>query len=83
LYQNYTNPFNPRTIIQFDIPRREYVKLEIIDVLGRVVSTQVNGELAAGKYKAEVDMSNSPSGIYFYKLTAGSYNETKKLLLIK
>lgn len=83
LYQNYPNPFNPRTIIQFDIPRREYVKLEIIDVLGRVVNTQVNGELAAGKYKAEVDMSNSPSGIYFYKLTAGSYNETKKLLYIK
>ncbi|MBE2228577.1 MAG: T9SS type A sorting domain-containing protein [Ignavibacteria bacterium] len=83
LYQNYPNPFNPRTIIQFDIPQREYVKLEIIDVLGRVVSTQVNGELAAGKYKAEVDMSNASSGIYFYKLTTGRFSDTKKLLLMK
>jgi hypothetical protein len=83
LYQNYPNPFNPNTVILFDIPKNENVKLEVMDILGRVIKTVYSGRLNAGKYRSEIDMSDVSSGIYFYNLSAGSFNETKKMILIK
>ncbi len=88
LYQNYPNPFNPTTKIRFDIPqvgqRHAFdLQLKIYDVLGRVVATLVNENLNPGTYEADWDGSNFASGIYFYTLSAGEFNLTKKLVLLK
>jgi len=81
--QNYPNPFNPTTTISFDIPSRSFVSLKIFDILGREVSTIVSGELEAGSYTRRWNARNMASGVYFYRLTAGSFVETKKLILLK
>lgn len=81
--QNYPNPFNPFTHIIFDLPVRSETSLIVYDQLGREVEILVNEELAPGSYKFDWDASNYPSGIYFYRLQAGEYTETKKLVLIK
>ena len=83
LSQNYPNPFNPSTVIKFQVASPRFVKLSIYDALGREVESIVNEQLNAGTYEADWDGINFPSGIYFYKLTAGDYVETKKMLLIK
>jgi len=87
LYQNYPNPFNPSTVIQFTIPVGDAymrpVQLKIYDILGKEVATLVNGEISAGKHEVEWNATNFPSGVYFYKLTVGSFTETKKMLMIK
>ena len=83
LYQNYPNPFNPVTIIKYEIPKNTYVKLEIFDVLGRKITTLVNEEKQAGRYKEEFDASVLASGIYYYRIVAGSFTSTKKMLLLK
>jgi hypothetical protein len=83
LMQNYPNPFNPSTTISFAIPSRSRVSLKIFDVLGREVSTIVFEEMAAGSYTRQWNASTLASGVYFYRLQAGTYNETKKLLLLK
>ncbi|MEJ2507497.1 MAG: T9SS type A sorting domain-containing protein [Ignavibacteriaceae bacterium] len=83
LEQNYPNPFNPSTNIQFNIPNREFVLLKIYDVLGNEIMTLINEEKLAGGYNVEFDASNLPSGVYFYTLTAGSFNQTRKMLLLK
>jgi hypothetical protein len=78
LNQNYPNPFNPITNVKFQIPNEAFVKLIVSDVLGREVATLVNEQLNAGIYKVDWDGTNYPSGVYFYKLAAGDYSETKK-----
>ncbi len=83
LSNNYPNPFNPTTTIEFQIPIRTQVLLTIYDILGREVSKLVDSELSAGKYKFIFDASNLPSGLYFYRLTADGFNQTKKLMLLK
>jgi hypothetical protein len=83
LYQNYPNPFNPTTLIGFSISDRGFVSLKVYDVLGKQVTTIVNEEKLAGTYQIEFDGSKLPSGVYFYRLIAGSYIQTKKLLLLK
>ena len=99
LYQNYPNPFNPTTIINFVIPNKarnlkdnrstEYysvlqnVTLKVYDVLGREVATLVNEQKPAGNYEVKFDASKLSSGIYFYTLTAGSKNITKKMILLR
>jgi hypothetical protein len=83
LYNNYPNPFNPVTKIKFDLPNTSNVKLFVYDVLGREISRILDGELKAGKYEADFDASNLPSGVYFYRLITDGYNDTKKMLLIK
>ena len=83
LMQNYPNPFNPTTTISFDIPLRSFVSLKVFDMLGREVSTIVSGELGVGSYTRHWDAVNMPSGIYVYRLQAGTYRETKKLMLLK
>ncbi len=83
LSQNFPNPFNPVTNINFDIIAKGNVKLFIYDILGRKISTLVNEVLQPGSYKIDWDAANFPSGVYFYKLEAGSFSETKKMILIK
>ena len=83
LSQNYPNPFNPETTIKFTLPQRSKVKLEIFDVLGRVVSTIVNSDLDAGSYNYNWNASNFASGVYIYRLTANDFASSKKLMLLK
>jgi hypothetical protein len=83
LSQNYPNPFNPTAQIEFQIAKSGLVNLKIFDALGGEVATPVNDELAPGTYKADWDASNYPSGVYYYKLTAGNHTESKKMILVK
>jgi len=83
LSQNYPNPFNPVTNIQFSIPKDGNVSLKIYDMLGKLVSTYVDGYMKAGLYNAEIDGTNLSSGIYFYTLRSKDFTETKKMNLIK
>ncbi|MBI4427939.1 MAG: T9SS type A sorting domain-containing protein [Ignavibacteriales bacterium] len=83
LSQNYPNPFNPSTEIQFSLPYRSYVTLTIFDLLGREVATLVSEELSAGSYSTRWDAAGMPSGVYLYRLQAGEFVETKKLLLLR
>ncbi len=83
LSQNYPNPFNPTTNINFSIPKNGLVKIAVFDMLGREVATIVNKEMSAGSYTADFDASQLSSGIYFYKLTSGSFSDTKKMMLVK
>ena len=83
LYQNYPNPFNPTTTIIYEIPDASEVTITVYDMLGRKISTLVDKQQIAGSYKVEFDGSNLPSGVYFYKLSAGGYSISKKMILIK
>ncbi len=83
LEQNYPNPFNPNTIIRFSLPKTAYVTLKIYNTLGQEVVQLVDQELLAGTYKNEWNASRFASGVYYYRLTAGNFISTKKLLLIK
>jgi hypothetical protein len=83
LFQNYPNPFNPSTTIKYSIQTSEYVTLKVYDVLGNEVATLANEEKPAGSYEVKFDASHLSSGIYFYELKAGSFIETRKMLLLK
>lgn len=83
LLQNYPNPFNPITSIKFEIPRSQFVTITISDALGREVETIVNIQLNPGTYQVDWDAADYPSGVYYYKITADEYTETKKMVLIK
>ena len=83
LEQNYPNPFNPSTTIKFDLPNASNVRLGVYDILGREVSVLVKERRNAGVYEVKFDGSNLSSGVYFYRLSAGSYVETRKLLLLR
>jgi hypothetical protein len=83
LAQNYPNPFNPSTQITYDIPKDGLVNIAVYDVLGREVSTLVNKFEKTGRYSVTFDASNINSGVYFYKISAGGFTETKKMILIK
>jgi len=97
LSQNYPNPFNPTTTIEYTIPtspfnpspyqgegnRERLITLKVFDILGREITTLVNEEKPAGNYKIKFDSKNLPSGIYFYRLTAGSLVDTKSMMLLK
>ena len=83
LFQNYPNPFNPTTTIRYQLPEAEYVTVAIYDLQGRLVETLVDGEKAAGRYSVTWHAENQPSGVYFYRIRAGKFTATKKLLLLK
>jgi len=83
LSQNYPNPFNPRTTIRFQLPISGQVSLRVYDILGNEVATLVNEEKNAGNYQVDFYSEGLSSGIYFYKLQADGFVETKKLILIK
>jgi hypothetical protein len=83
LLQNYPNPFNPTTTIRYELPQQSNVKIVVYDLMGREVALLVNGAKAAGSYTVQFNASQLASGIYFYKLNAGSFVSTKKLVLMK
>jgi len=83
LYQNYPNPFNPITTIKFTINDLRFTTLKVFDVLGNEIALLVNEEKPAGSYEVEFDATNLASGIYFYRLQASSFVETKKMVLVK
>ena len=83
LHQNYPNPFNPSTNIKFDIPKDSDVKIAVYDMLGKEVKILVEEHKQAGSYELNFDASKLSSGMYFYKLTAGSFTGIKKMILIK
>jgi hypothetical protein len=83
LSQNYPNPFNPTTTINFSIPNSSNVSLKIYDILGNQVMTVVNEFKQAGNYSVNFDASRLSSGVYFYTITAGSFKDTKKMMLTK
>ncbi|VAX27407.1 hypothetical protein MNBD_IGNAVI01-69 [hydrothermal vent metagenome] len=83
LSQNYPNPFNPTTIIQYSIPTNNFVTLKVYDVLGREVKTLVSKEQSAGVYNVEFNASSLTSGVYFYRIEAGSFVSVRKLMLLK
>lgn len=83
LSQNYPNPFNPVTNIDFQVPVTSNVNVVIFDMLGREVEQLVNNELKAGTYRVDWNSGSNPSGIYFYRITAGKFTQTKKMILIK
>jgi hypothetical protein len=83
LSQNYPNPFNPSTTINFSVPSSEFVRLKVYDILGNEVATLVNEEKPTGSYEVNFDASSLSTGVYFYKLQAGSFIETKKMILLR
>lgn len=83
LYDNYPNPFNPETEIRFDVPHRARLRLEVVDVLGRVVTTLVDQEMPPGRHHAVFEARGLPSGVYFYRITAGVFRETRSMILLK
>ena len=83
LFQNYPNPFNPSTNIRYSLPKNSLVKLIIFDALGKEVETLVNEKQSTGTYEATFNGSQLPSGVYFAKLEAGTYNNIINMLMIK
>jgi parallel beta-helix repeat protein len=83
LYQNYPNPFNPYTTIKYSLPTNEKVTIKIYDILGRLVTTLVNEFKKAGYYDVKFDGTNYASGVYFYRIDAGKYVDSKKMILVK
>jgi hypothetical protein len=83
LNQNYPNPFNPTTYIKYGLSKNQHVTLKIFNMLGKEVTTLVDEVKPAGYHQVQFHAANLPSGIYFYKITAGSFVETKKMILIK
>ncbi|MCU0415295.1 MAG: T9SS type A sorting domain-containing protein, partial [Ignavibacteriaceae bacterium] len=88
LMQNYPNPFNPSTTLSFVIGHSSFVSLKVYDILGNEIATLVNEEKPAGRYEiefnvAQVSRPEIASGVYFYRLSAGNYIETKKMVLIR
>lgn len=83
LDQNYPNPFNPTTIIKFSIPEENNVTLKVYDVIGKEVSVLINEKKSAGNYEISFDAAGLSSGVYFYKLEAGNFTSTKKMILIR
>lgn len=83
LNQNYPNPFNPSTKIKYSIPHYSFVQIKIFDILGNEIKTLIKGEKPAGNYEADFNAIELPSGIYIYRLTAGSYSASRKMILLK
>jgi hypothetical protein len=87
LFSNYPNPFNPTTVINYQIPKDNFVSLKVYNTLGQLVTELVSGNKTAGKYEVTFDASNLSSGIYFYILRVGQngtdFTKTEKMLLLK
>lgn len=83
LHQNFPNPFNPSTLIRYQLPLTTQATLKVYNVLGQELATLVNAQMTPGSYEVIWEAPGVPSGIYFYRLQAGSFNETKKLVLLR
>ncbi|MBU2501528.1 T9SS type A sorting domain-containing protein [bacterium] len=83
LAQNSPNPFNPMTVIRFNLPRDTQVALRVYNVRGQVVETLVNRTLGAGEHRVTWDAKDSPSGVYFYRIETPGFSETRKMIMLK
>jgi hypothetical protein len=83
LEQNFPNPFNPVTKIKYSIPQESFVTIALYDILGKEIRKLVNENKSSGNYEIEVNASGLPSGVYFYKMQAGNFIETRKMVLVK
>jgi len=83
LGQNFPNPFNPSTTIRYGLPHKSQISLMVYSTLGQLVADLVQGEQEAGYHEVRFDASNLSSGVYFYRLRAGTYVQTRKLLLLR
>ena len=83
LFQNHPNPFNPRTEISFHLPESSYITLTVFNALGQNVFTLIDGRKEAGSYQVTWDATGFPSGVYFYRLAAEGFVETRKMLLMR
>lgn len=83
LFQNFPNPFNPATVISYQLPVTSHVNLKVYDVLGREMATLVNERQNAGYYNVTFNAENLPSGVYFYRINAGNFSAVKKLVVVK
>lgn len=83
LRHNYPNPFNPSTTIEFSLPRAGFVTLAVYNVVGQKIATLVSDNLTAGSYKYHWDSGDMPSGLYFYRIKAGGFTKSRKMLLIR
>ena len=83
LEQNYPNPFNPTTIIKFAVPEKSNVLIKVYDILGSEVATLVNEEMGAGWYRKTFDANNYSSGVYLFRMEAGKFISTKKMILLR
>jgi 5-hydroxyisourate hydrolase-like protein (transthyretin family) len=83
LYQNYPNPFNPTTVISFQSPVANHIRIMVYDLLGREVAVLMDEKKEPGRYEVRFDGKNLASGVYLYRMQAGQYVETRKLLLIR
>ncbi len=83
LYQNYPNPFNPITTIAFSLPRAANVTLKVYSTLGREIATLVDQEVSAGMHSVTWDVRTVSSGVYFYKISAGAFLQTNKMIVLK
>ena len=77
------NPFNPRTTLRYTVPTRNMVLLKVYNMLGQEVKTLVDAEFEAGTYSVSFDASDLPSGVYIYRLSAGTFVETKRMVLLR
>jgi len=83
LVQNFPNPFNPTTVIRCTVPLDGHVSLKVYDVIGREIATLINEPRAPGEYSVSWDASRVPSGVYYYRLVAGTYSDSKKMILLR
>jgi hypothetical protein len=83
LSQNYPNPFNPSTVIRYGLPERSHVRLELFNPLGQRVAVLVDGEKEAGYHSATLESRGLAGGLYFYRLQAGDFIETRKLIILR
>jgi flagellar hook assembly protein FlgD len=83
LSQNYPNPFNPETRIRFSIPNDDYVKIQVFNTLGQRVRTLIDKILQSGYHEVEFSGADLASGIYYYKISAGNFQNVKKMILLK
>jgi hypothetical protein len=83
VYQNYPNPFNPSTKIKFALPKPEIVKIEVYNTLGQIIKILLNQHMRAGFHEVEFNAQNLSSGIYYYRIEAGEFQDVKKMILIK
>ena len=83
LTQNYPNPFNPSTVISYAIPTASSVRIEVFNVTGEKVATLVDGFKNVGNYEVSFEASGLPSGMYFYRFSAGTFVQTRKMILMK
>jgi len=81
--QNYPNPFNPSTTIEYDLPKSSDVNIEIYNIAGEKIQTLLNEKILAGSHQVEFNAENLSSGVYFYKIVAGEFQDVKKMILLK